>query len=577
MNADPSHRNVATHDPSRRDILKRAATTAGVLSSATVAPTVWAAPRQPDRVLLQRGLIVDGTGREPFEGDVLLEGDRIAQVSPERIRFDGHALDCRGKAVAPGFIDAHSHMDWILAMPDKPDLKSPFTGQGCTTFVAGNCGAAAAGFRKGSRLKRYDRPNIFPDFEITWDSMAEYTDHIRKVGPSHNMMMFVGHGLTRASMRGNDPSPLKPVEMKELLALLEQGMDEGACGVSLGLQYDPGIFATPDELEAVAKLVASKDKILSVHARAYSAIAPEYGLKPFGTPANIQALDEMIDLAKRTGVRVQYSHLIFAGRMSHRSCGMALDRIDKARAAGIDIWFDTYPYHCGNTGLTVLLPKWFRENVPANYDDPAALQRLRAEIAAMSNLVGLGYEDVQITHADSEELRQYNGMFVADIATKLGKTPFETALLFMKTGGAWVLLHTYSNLDIIEALMRHDAALFMTDAVPAPWLRNPAAYGSFPLFLQYARDRKLLSLASAVRKMTGLTAERFRMRDRGLLDKGLAADVTVFDPKTVKDNTTLKDFNRAPTGIEAVFLNGRRALTGGKVDAGAKVGRFQPA
>lgn len=574
MNADPSLRSVATHDPSRRDVLKRVAETAGVLSSVAIARTVYAEPKRAEALLLQGGLIVDGTGGDPFVGDVLLEGDRIVDVSRKTIRCEGPTIDCTGKAVAPGFIDAHSHMDWILAMPGKGHLKDPFTGQGCTTFVAGNCGFAAAGFRKGSRLKRYDRPNIFPDFEITWDSMAEYADHISRVGPSHNMMMFVGHGLTRASIRGNDPSPLKPDEMKELLALLERGMDEGACGVSLGLQYDPGIFATPDELESVAKLVASKDKILSVHARAYSAIAPEYGLKPFGTPANIQALDEMIDLAKRTGVRVQYSHLIFAGTMSHRSCGMALDHIDKARAAGIDIWFDTYPYHCGTTGLNVLQPKWFRENLPANYDDPNALQRLQAEIAAMSNLVGLGYADVQITHAEDEELRQYNGMFIADIAPKLGKTPFETALLFMKTGGAWVLLHKYSNLPIIEALMRHEAALFMTDAVPAPWLRNPAAYGSFPLFLQYARDRKLLSLASTVRKMTGVTAERFRIKDRGLLRKGLAADVTVFDPKTVRDNTTLKDYDRAPTGIEAVFMSGRRVLAGGKVDAGAKVGRF---
>ena len=197
------------------------------------------------------------------------------------------------------------------------------------------------------------------------------------------------------------------------------------------------------------------------------------------------------------------------------------------------------------------------------------------ELSAIMALIGFGYDDVQITYAGNPELNQYNGMFLSQIAKERGTRPFDTAMEFCrKSGGrgAWVLLHKYSNMEIIDALMKYPACLFMTDAVPAKWLRNPAAYGSCPLFLQYTRERKLISLEEAVRKLTGGTAERFRLKDRGFLKKGLAADVTVFDFNTVRDNTTLTEFDRAPTGIEAVFMNGKQVKKDGKVDAAANAG-----
>jgi N-acyl-D-amino-acid deacylase len=454
-------------------------------------------------------------------------------------------------------------------------LRSPFTAQGCTSFVAGNCGGAVAGFRKASPYKQRFNPGIFPEFEIPWDTMGEYLDHLRKTGMSHNLFTSAGHGAARASMRWDDPSPLNETEMKELLALLEAAMDEGAHGVSFGLQYTPGIFATSDEIRQIARLIKKKDKLLSVHARAYTAVAPGYEMKSGGTPHNVLAIKEMIDLAKETGVRVQFSHLIFAGRLTQKTWPLALETIDKAIAEGVDIAFDSYPYHCGTTTLIVLLPKWFRENLPANYHDPKARQKLEFELASMSAVLGFGYEDIQITTAASPEMDQYNGMFLAEIARNLQKRPFDVAIEIAEKAGRrtpWVLLHNYSTLEIVEALMKHPACLFMTDAVPAKWLRNPAAYGSFPLFLQYARDRKVMSLEDAVRKMTGLSAQRFRIKDRGVLAKGLAADITVFDWETVRDNTTPKDYDKPPTGIEAVFLNGRQVKKDGKVDVSVKAG-----
>jgi len=559
----------------RRTFLRQGAAASALLAAGPLRRAVPAEAASQPRILLKNGLIVDGTGRKGEPGNLLIHGGRIEEVSSAPIAVDCPTIDCSGKVIAPGFIDAHSHMDWVLPLPGHEELKSPFTAQGCTTFVAGNCGWAVAGFRRGSPHKNRFNPGIFPEFDLSWDSMAEYFAHLRKVGLSHNLFTLAGHGTARASMRWDDPSPLREDEMKELLGLLEVAMDQGAHGVSLGLQYNPGIFATPEELRQVAKLVKKKGKFLTVHGRAYSALAPGYEVKPGGTPHNVLAIKEMVDLAKETGVRVQYSHLIFVGKVSQGSYALALELLDRAIADGVDIMIDSYPYHCGNTGLTVILPKWFRENLPANYHDPKARQRLELELASMSGLLGFGYEHVQITHAGHPDLNAYNGLFLTEIARRRQMRPFDVAMEFTEKGqgrGTWVLLHNYSTLEIVEALMKHPACLFMTDAVPAAWLRNPAGYGSFPLFLQYARDRKVLSLEDAVHKMTGLTARRFGIKDRGVLRRGLAADITVFDWNTVKDNTTLTEFSNPPTGIEAVFINGKQVKKDGKVDASIRAG-----
>ncbi|MBN1343094.1 MAG: amidohydrolase family protein [Phycisphaerae bacterium] len=581
MTADHADSEADTRPSTRRSFLKTTGSATAAALSSKLGRPVFAAPRDAATcTLLKHGLIVDGTGKKAFLGDVLIKGAKIDAVSTTPIDAQCPTIDCTDKVIAPGFIDAHSHMDWVLALEGQPELKSPFLAQGCTTFIAGNCGYSAGGFRKDSPHKKRFNPGIFPDFDLAWNTMAEYFDHARKIGMTHNLVNMVGHGTARLSMRWDDPSPLSDAEMTELLMLLEQAMDQGAHGVSLGLQYTPGIFATSDELKRIAQLVAKKDRLLTVHARAYSALSPDYEVKSFGMPHNVLAIKEMIDLAKATGVRVQFSHLIFAGTLTHRSYAQALEMIDKARADGVDIVFDTYPYHCGNTGITVVLPKWFREGLPANYTNPTALKRLELELTSMTALLGFGYEDIQITYAGNPDLNQYNGMFLSEIAKQRNMRPFDVAIDFAQHAearGAWVLLHKYSNMEIIDALMKHPAALFMTDAVPVKWLRNPAAYGSFPLFLQYARDRKLISLEEAVRKMTGATAERMRIKDRGFVRKGLAADLAVFDYKTIKDNTTLKDFDRPPTGIESVFLNGKQVVKSGKVNESIKAGLVIPA
>jgi N-acyl-D-aspartate/D-glutamate deacylase len=528
------------------------------------------------RTLFKDGLVVDGTGKPAFYGDVLIRGDRIEAVTPGRIRFNGPTVDCAGKVVSPGFIDAHSHMDWVLPMTDRPELSAPFTEQGVTTFVAGNCGFGVAGFKKKSPHREMLTTRVHGMYDLYWHTMGEYFDHLKRIGTSHNLVNLSGHGTARTSMRGFDPTPLDAAEMKEMIYLLEETLEQGAAGVSFGLQYEPGVFATMAEMRRIAELVKRKDRIMTVHMKAYSSLSGTYPLKFYGRPHNLLAIEEMIQLARETGVRLQMSHLIFVGARTWETCSEALDLIDAAIADGLDIQFDTYAYHCGTSVINVFLPEWFLANIPEAYDSGKSLFKLRMEIMLIESLLGFGYDDIQITDARHPDLEQYNGMFISDIARARGMSPFEnfTDMARKSQGRARVLNHRYSNMDNIKMMMQHPASLFMTDATPAlEGVQNPGSYGNFPLFLQYARDHRLLTLEACVRKMTGASAERFAITDRGTLKPGMAADITVFDWKTIHDNNTREATDRRPTGIDHVFINGDHVLKQGRLTGVSGPGR----
>jgi N-acyl-D-amino-acid deacylase len=540
-------------------------------------------------ILLKNGFIIDGSGKKGFNGSLLINDNRIEKISPSEINATGRVIDCAGLVIMPGIIDAHSHMDWYLPIQGHDELKLPFTTQGVTTFVAGQCDYGVAGFRKKTTFINEISRGIINPLPIEWDTIGKYFDHLKRSGMTHNMMTLAGHGTTRTSIRGFKSAPMNRDELKEMLALLEQSMDEGAAGVSLGLQYEPGLFANGDELREIAKLVKRKNKLLTVHLRAYSALSPGYPMStpkilldyvsPFDgyEPHNLLAIDEMLNVASDTGVRLQISHLIFVGTRTFKTCEEALKRIDRAIKQGVDVKFDTYAYHCGQSIINVILPAWFLAKVPGAYNDKKMLSKLKSEFGLIQRFLGFGTKDIQITYANSEELNQYNGMFLDQIAQKRRMDWFDSAMdIAQKSKGvANVLNHSYSNLPIIETLMRHPASLFMTDALPAPrGVQNPAFSGNFPRFFQLAREKKIISLEEAVHKMSGATAERYSIKDRGFLKDGFVADITVFDWENIRDNNTLTETSKTPTGIQAVFINGKQVVSKGKLDAAIKVGKI---
>ena len=539
-------------------------------------PAVAVGGPSGSRLLLKNGLIVDGSGKRAFYGDVLVEGDKIELVTPRAVAFDGHALDCTGKVIAPGFIDMHSHMDWVLPVKGHSWMKAPYTAQGITTFVGGNCGFGVAGFRPQSNFRDMRVMRLNGMYSLNWDTMDQYFTRISRQGITHNLANLAGHGTTRTSIRGFKPTSLNPDEMRELLLLLEEAMDQGAYGVSLGLQYEPGIFATMDELKQVAVLVKKKDKILTVHMKAYSSLSGTYPLKFFGRPHNLLAIDDMLNLARETGVRLQLSHLIFVGSRTWKTYEEALTLVDQATAEGLDVKFDTYAYHCGTSIINVFFPEWFLAKIPRAYDSQEDRSRLYLELQLIKALLGFGYEDIQIVNANHPELDQYNGMFLKDIAAKRDMSQFANFVdIAQKSQGrARVLNHRYSNPEIVMELMKHPASLYMTDAtIFAKGAQNPAAYGNFPKFFEFARDNRLQTLEEAVHKMTGASAARFQIKERGILKKGYAADITVFDWQTIKNNNTPEAADRAPTGIDAVFVNGRQVLANGIVEESELAGR----
>lgn len=540
--------------------------------------------------LLKNGLIVDGSGKKGFKANLLIRDKKIEKITTEDIQPEGHVIDCSNLVVMPGIIDSHSHMDWYLPIPGHDEqLKLPFTAQGVTTFIAGHCGHGSAGFRKNSQYMSMLEARTKDLYRINWTTMPQYYEAVKKSGMTHNMMVLAGHGTTRTSIRGFNADPMSRDEMKEMLLLLEQAMDDGAAGVSFGLQYEPGIFAGKEEISEVARLIKKKNKVLSVHLRAYSALAPGYPMSvpkilldyvmPFDgyEPHNLMAIDEMIDIARQTGVRLQISHLIFVGTRTFKTCENALKRIENAIKQGVDVKFDTYSYHCGQSVINVVFPAWFLAKLPQAYSDPKMLSKLKGEWEQTMRFLGFGVKDIQITYAGHPELNRYNGMFMADIAKKRGVDWFQNTIDFSRItkGRARVLNHSYSNLANVEALIVHPASFFMTDALPdVEGVQNPAISGNFPRFFQLSREKKLISLEEAVYKMSGAAAQRYQIKDRGFLKEGLAADITVFDWKNIRDNNTVTETSKAPSGIEAVFINGKQVVSKGKVDGSIKAGEI---
>jgi N-acyl-D-amino-acid deacylase len=537
------------------------------------------------RILLKNGLIVDGTGQKAFRGSVLINNNNIEKVVSQEVRFDGHTIDCTGRVIAPGIIDMHSHMDWVLPASDRRDLTTPFTRQGVTTFIGGNCGFGVAGFKKGTRNLTAQTSN--PDFyktvnrrvhnlyRLEWDTMGGYFDFLQQNGITHNLATLAGNGTTRASLQGFDPTPMTGSRMQEQLYLLEEALEQGARGVSFGLQYEPDVFVTLDELKKVAAMVKQKDKIITVHMKAYSSLSGTYPLEFYGVPHNLQAIEEMLNLGRETGVSVQLSHLIFVGERTWKTYESAFELIDQAIRDGVDVKFDTYAYHCGVSNINVVLPEWFLARIPEVFNSRWALLKLRAELTLIKNLLGFGYEDIQITKANHPDLEQYNGMFLMDIARKRNMGEFENFIDFVQksNGIAAVLNHRYSNLKQVKAMIQHPAALFQTDAtVHLEGVQNPSAFGNFPRILQYAREYHLISLEEAVHKMSGASADRFHIQDRGILAENKAADIMVFDWQNIKDNNTDIKTSETPSGIDYVFINGTLALDHGNINEKIKPG-----
>ena len=527
--------------------------------------------------LLKNARVYDGTGNEPFVGDVLVDGERIARVGQNLSCEDAAVYDLTGLSLSSGFFDAHSHNDWFAIKKEPRKYFEPFVRQGITSFIAGNCGLSAVGFREGTEHLDRIGGGLFGyrgDTTGVYPRVKDFFEAIDRNNPC-NIAVCVGNCTARAGVAGYENRPLTPSEEKDMLAAMELGLQDGACGLSLGLMYLPGRFAQVPELRKIAQLCERYGRPLTVHPRANSAVSMDYPL--LGRPHLLRALDELVEVTKGLKMKLQYSHAIFVGRRSFRCKDELVQIIYKMREAGVDAQFDIYHELLGVSVITVIMPNWYQALSPQEKRKPLNKLRFAALAKATTILLGFDWSDITVAYV-GEGNERFEGKTIAQIAKETGRSNVDAYLDLCEMSGfnGRVNMGPYSTPQIVRDLSRDDVCLYMTDAwVEEHGVQNPAIYDCFPKFVRSSLLGEGDTMPRTIRKMTGGVADRFAIPERGYVRPGYFADLTVFDEEAMKRATP--DQGRS-FGIDKVFINGTKVLDGGALDetALATAGRAMP-
>ena len=518
--------------------------------------------------LFKDALIYDGSGADAYTGDILVAGDRIVKaeecIKPEE---GWEIIDLKGLSVSPGFIDAHSHNDWFAIKNDPQKYFEPFIRQGITSFVAGNCGLSAVGFESGSPNVDKVGGGLFSYTDTTgiYPTVSEFFEAVDRNTPC-NIAVLAGHCTARASVAGYENRPLTDAEQAKMLDIMESALKEGACGLSLGLMYEPGIYAGIEELKDVARLCEKYGRPMTVHPRACSAVSMTYPL--LGRPHLLRALDELVEIASGTRMKLHYSHAIFVGRRSFRCKDELMDILHGLSDKEVDIGFDIYSELLGVSVITVVLPAWYQALSAPQKRHWFNKLKLSILIKATILLLGFGWDDIQIAYI-GPGYERYEGKSVVQIAKEMGKSCLDAYLDLCEMSGfkGRINMGPYSTPEIVSELSKDDRCLYMTDAwVEDHGIQNPAIYDCFPKFLKFSLCGTGDTMPNTIRKMSGAVAERFSIQERGLIRPGYYADLTVFDEEKLRNGEPDQE---KPFGIEMVYINGIKVLDGDVLDAEA--------
>ena len=541
--------------------------------------------------LIKNGTIIDGQGTLAFVGDVLVEDDRIVEVIPAgelqnfKTSEPQNLIDASGLIVSPGFIDAHTHSDAYLVI--EPDAPSKVT-QGITTEINGQCGGSVAP-RYGEARLSSDWAAVLGD-RLTWRSLAEYREVLAAAKPAVNTVQFIGHNTLRSSVIGYAARAAGDEDLREMSRLLDESLDAGGWGLTTGLIYQPGKYSTPAEVVAFAKVAAAKGGYYATHMRSEG-------------DHILEAIDEVIELVKATGIRAEISHLKTSGRKNWHKIDAVLDKIEGAMSEGLLLGSDRYPYCAAGTDLDVVLPDWAQEG-----GAPAELARLqianlRSQIIAEINALDRDWSTVMIGGTWAEENKRFSGKTVAEILgletldfrpglASSVSSPLKSSVLSLKSSpgelitsilladgcktGAFFFGMSEENLAKIYSrpwiVPGSDASL------RAPWgplgldHPHPRAYATMPEF--YRRVRALgFSREETVARMTSVIADRFGIRGRGRIEKGAYADLVIWNEAEFKAKATFTDPHQFTGGVKAVMTNGVISYCDGKF-TGNRGGRF---
>ena len=541
--------------------------------------------------LIRNGTIIDGQGTLAFVGDVLVEDDRIVEVIPAgelqnfKTSEPQNLIDASGLIVSPGFIDAHTHSDAYLVI--EPDAPSKVT-QGITTEINGQCGGSVAP-RYGEARLSSDWAAVLGD-RLTWRSLAEYREVLAAAKPAVNTVQFIGHNTLRSSVIGYAARAAGDEDLREMSRLLDESLDAGGWGLTTGLIYQPGKYSTPAEVAALAKVAAAKGGYYATHMRSEG-------------DNILEAIDEVIELVKATGIRAEISHLKTSGRKNWHKIDAVLDKIEGAMSEGLLLGSDRYPYCAAGTDLDVVLPDWAQEG-----GAPAELARLqianlRSQIIEEINALDRDWSTVMIGGTWAEENKRYSGKTVAEILgletldfrpglASSVSSPLKSSVLSLKSSPG----------ELITSILLADGcktgAFFfgmseenLAKIYPRPWIvpgsdaslrapwgplgkdhPHPRAYATMPEF--YRRVRALgFSREETVARMTSVIADRFGIRGRGRIKKGAYADLVIWNEAEFKAKATFTDPHQFTGGVKAVMTNGVISYCDGKF-TGNRGGRF---
>ena len=513
-------------------------------------------------LLITGGLIIDGTASPGFHGSIGVDGDRVSILRGDTSDVRSlRVVDASGKVVCPGFIDVHAHSAlMVLADP----LHLPKVHQGVTTELIGIDGNSYAPFRSHEDLARFIELNSGlegnPLLPGTWSSVSEYLAMFDgKVAV--NIAYIVGNSPLRIGAVGWDDRPAGRKEMRDMKSALRESMEEGAFGLSTGLDYPPGSYADTDELVELCGEAARLGGIYHTHVRYL--LGDRY-LDPF---------KEAFDIGRRSGVPVHITHL-FRRVTSPGGASRLLALVEEARDEGLDVTFDCFPYPYGGTRAIIVLPQWAQDGGPERLKEvlrsPEARERIRQEVQPR----GRGWDEMWLTYFKRPHNQQFEGKSLAEVAESTGKHPID-ALCDLLLDEDLQVSYFAASIDptTVADFVVHPLQMVGSDALLLGDHPPPMAYGTFPIILsEIVRQERRMSLPEAIRKMTSYPAQRLGIPDRGLLREGMKADVVVFDPDTIRAHSTRQDPKRLSEGVEYVIVNGQVVIDQGK-HTGALPGR----